>query len=208
MKRRDLTGMIFGRYTVLERLNVKESKWLCKCSCGNIREVYQANLVRNHSQSCGCLSVERISKLNLSHGLAQSPEYKVWRTMKARCYSPNNLKFKNYGGRGITICPEWLNSFAQFISDMGRRPSEKHSIDRIDVNGNYEPDNCKWSTPIEQGRNKRNTHYLDTEWGLISIAEASEKSGVKIGTIHRRIKYGFSGNDLFSKNNLNTNKPL
>ena len=150
----------------------------------------------------------KIGLLNYKHGLSNSPEHRVWKAIKTRCLNKNNHKYPDYGGRGITVCSEWINNFSQFLKDMGKRPDLSYSIDRINVDGNYEPSNCKSSTGKEQQRNKRNTKYIETEWGNISLVEASEKSGINYMTLKSRIKYGYTGKDLFNKNSLRTNLPL
>ena len=198
-------GERFGRYVVLDeaKSNNGKTKYLCKCDCGNIRAVYRANLIRRPNGSCGCISKERISKLNLKHGLSNTPEHNIWMTMKERCYNPKNHKYPIYGGKGIIVCTQWLNDFSRFIKDMGPRPSVKHSIDRIKVTGNYEPSNCKWSTATEQARNRTNNHIIETPWGTITIAEAAEKAGIKQATLSKRILKGFKG-DLFSQPKVNS----
>lgn len=197
-------GERFGKYVVLSGAepDAGKTKYLCRCDCGTVRAVYRNNLIRRPNGSCGCLSIERISKLNLKHGLSDTPEHNIWMTMKERCYNPKNHKYPIYGGKGIKVCERWLNNFSNFIEDMGKRPTVKHSIDRKDVLGNYEPDNCRWATATEQARNKTTNRIITTPWGEITVAEAAEKAGVKQHTIHKRIEYGFTGEDLFSKTRL------
>ena len=127
----------------------------CECSCGNIRAFRIDHLRSGASQSCGCLQKEIVSAANSTHGMSGSPEFYVWSTMIQRCTNTNHHKFPNYGGRGISICAAWLADFNSFYADMGPRPSSKHSIDRINNDGNYEPSNCRWATASQQVSNRR-----------------------------------------------------
>jgi hypothetical protein len=127
----------------------------CRCDCGTERAVSINSLKRGTSLHCGCLISSIITDMKTVHGGCGTPEYRSWAHLKERCLNPNNKDWKDYGGRGISVCERWLGSFAGFIADMGPRPSPKHSIDRIDVNGNYEPGNCRWADPVTQRNNQR-----------------------------------------------------
>lgn len=145
------TGVQFGRLRIIERLGTSKNGhaiWLCECSCGNTTAVFATNLRRNHTQSCGCLNTEAITK----HGLRNSPTYITWRCMLRRCFDKQHKHYHRYGGRGITVCKEWTD-FKAFVKDMGLRPAGK-TIDRKDNNGNYEKGNCRWATAEEQHLNK------------------------------------------------------
>lgn len=166
MKKLALIGQVFGRLTVIAEGETKRMgaaknpyrHWVCQCSCGQQCSVVGAKLAAGKTQSCGCLYRESIGNLSRTHGETGSKatkEYIAWAAMKARCYNPNGAKYAEWGGRGITVCRQWLGSYETFLADMGRAPSAKHSLDRIDVNGNYEPSNCRWATAAEQGNNKR-----------------------------------------------------
>lgn len=146
-----IIGETYGRWTVLND-ELPKQKVLCRCSCGVEREVHKPHLLRGKSKSCGCYKLERTTK----HGGTNSPEYHSWQAMKNRCLNPNHPAYHNYGGRGIGICDEWVNDFAKFLEDMGTRLVITQSLDRIDVDGNYEPSNCRWATCVEQNNNKRN----------------------------------------------------
>lgn len=151
----DLTGKRFGRLIVVSRSeNINRHKtWLCRCDCGVEKIIGSSNLIGG-TKSCGCLKRETIINIFTTHGMTKSPERMSWKAAKARCFNKNSDKYRDYGGRGITMCSRWVNSFQNFYDDMGVRPPGT-SLDRIDNDGNYEPGNCKWSTPKEQQRNRR-----------------------------------------------------
>lgn len=131
-----------------------------------------------------------------SHGLTNSEEYKIWCDMKTRCFNENHRNYKNYGARGITVCQEWVDSFEYFLAHMGSRPSKKHSVERSDSNGNYEPSNCRWATDKEQARNKRNNVYAVINGEKKLLVEWAEISGVPITAIRSRLLNGKTGEDL------------
>lgn len=153
----NLEGKRFGRWLVLHRAENRGKKvcWLCRCDCGKERRVSAWSLTSGESISCGCYNLELIT----THGMTNTPEFRAWNSMKQRCNNPNDKNYHNYGGRGISICDSWLDSFENFYSDMGKRP-DNHSIDRLDNDGNYCPENCKWVTMFEQNCNKRNNSEI------------------------------------------------
>ena len=155
-----MKGQRFGRLVVGEAtLKYGRKAWECTCDCGNRVTARANDLRRGMVKSCGCLKVDRITRLRRTHGETvggrHSPEYGIWGAMIQRCTNPNNKNFHHYGGRGIQVCQPWRDGFRAFLADMGRRPSSRHSIDRIDPDGNYEPGTCRWATQSVQVANRR-----------------------------------------------------
>jgi hypothetical protein len=193
----DRTGHVYGRWTLLERIPAKRA-YICKCQCGTVKAVQMTHLRAGRTKSCGCLERELASARAKTHGMSQSIEYRTWLRMRDRCSNPNAPHYECYGGRGIAVCERWANSFEDFYEDMGPRPSRGHSIDRIDVNGNYEPSNCRWATVEQQRRNTRANRFVQYLGKNVCIAEAAELSGIQSSTLLRRLKLGWKNDRLFS----------
>jgi hypothetical protein len=193
-KLKDLTGRRFGRLIVIGLGPARSGSrtWLCRCECGNTKAALSGNLRSGKTKSCGCIRVQANQERNTTHGLALTPEYRVWLHIKGRCHTPTDANYQNYGGRGISVCQRWRDSFESFYSDMGPRPSARHSIDRVDNNGNYEPGNCRWATKKVQCRNQRTSRLLTFGGKTMTAAEWGESGPIPTGTILMRIYRGWS----------------
>lgn len=187
----ELTGQRFGRLQVMCRVeNTKHDKrqWACTCDCGANTIVPTGQLRSGHTQSCGCL----ITEVNTKHGMHASPEYGIWGQMKARCNNPGTDKYERYGGRGITVCQRWQESFAAFHEDMGPRPSPEHTVERRENNGHYAPDNCYWATWHTQYRNRRQTVWLEFNGERLCQKDWCRRYNLDEGTFTARLKRGWT----------------
>jgi len=186
----------FGRYTVIKRMHgvkypAKEDHFfLCKCDCSNERIVRKQSLIQGTSKSCGCLQREIISKAHKTHGMSKTKEYKTWKYMMTRCHNKNYYAYNNYGGRGIEVCKNW-HKFINFYNDMGKKPSDEYSIERIDVNKGYNKENCKWLLKSEQSSNRRNNIIVSYKGKNTKLYDLKEKSAVEYKTLNKRLYRGW-----------------
>jgi hypothetical protein len=199
-------GDKFGRLTVVCYSHTNKHKnqvWLLRCACGGSATVTTAELRKSGTQSCGCLKRDTMAARNMATAIANnnSPElsgrsiadpdvrslYDVWKAMRQRCNNPNDKEYANYGGRGVKVCERWDRSFAAFLSDMGTRPSSKHSIDRENNEKGYEPGNMRWANPAQQVRNRRITRRVEYQGQLRSTADLADENGLAQGTLNGRL---------------------
>lgn len=192
----NITGNKYNRLTAI-KFSHKEghqnrAKWLFKCECGNKKIIDKGKVTGGYTRSCGCLLEEerkRFTERSTTHGLSggrkRTSEYMVWLSMRKRCLKPNDAGYKDYGGRGIKVCKRWLDSFPNFLEDMGDKPTKEHSIDRIDNDGNYEPSNCRWATRLQQGRNKRGVRLITIDGKTKCLAEWVEFLGLDQDEVNR-----------------------
>lgn len=164
----------------------RQYHWLCQCDCGNTSIVRGKSLIQGNTKSCGCLVYE---SRNVKHGMKKTRLYRIWSGMKSRCYTPSNPAYNRYGGRGISICQEWKSDFNAFYEwAKNNEYSENLSIDRIDVNGNYDPSNCRWSTPQQQSDNKRNNILITIDGITLDVQQWCDKIGIKRSTVNTRVR--------------------
>ena len=191
MNKLNLTGKVFNRLTVLREAPMRKQKsfWDCICICGNEVTVWGSALTTRQTQSCGCLQKERAAEAHRTHGMShvKSPEYCAWVNMKTRCYN-EKVADKDYFGKGITVCDRWLNSFENFYADMGKRPSNHHSIDRINNDKGYSPENCRWATLDIQATNKKRVVYYETNGIRKNLQEWSNYFGVHQANLMNTLK--------------------
>ena len=193
----DLTGQRFGKLVVMERTDnyitpkgTPIVRWICRCDCGKTVSIRGCSLRAGHSQSCGCLMREKTAELgNMStHGLSKTRLHKIWRGIKDRCLNTKSKDYPGYGGRGITVCAEWREDFMQFYAwSMTNGYGDDLSIDRIDNDNGYRPENCRWVTRDEQNRNKSNLKYIQINGDTNTLAEWCRQYDLPYHTVHQRI---------------------
>lgn len=201
MKPKDLIGKKFNRLLVIELAERKNNAivWKCRCDCGKITNVITANLTSGRVKSCGCLKDEKLIQRSTTHNQRHTKLYEVWKSIKQRCFNPNNISYKNYGGRGITICDDWRNSFSSFYEwSIQNGYSDKYSIDRIDNNGNYEPSNCRWVTRVIQANNTRTNKYITINNVTKSLADWVRTTNLSYNCVKTRLDCGWSPEDALT----------
>lgn len=192
----NLIGKRFGRLVVLQELEPikKHRRWLCKCDCGKTASIFQTCLTSGNTRSCGCLVGETAKRVHTTHGEnnKNSRLHSIWCGMLGRCRNTNNNRFSDYGGRGITVCEDWLDysTFKEWVVNNGY--SDTLTLDRINVNGNYEPNNCKWSTNIEQQNNMRSNVLIEYCGETLTLAQWSRRLNIRYGTLVNRRARGWS----------------
>ena len=187
-KASNLTGQRFSRLVVQSICRQDDSNrmhWLCLCDCGNTIVARADNLKQGLTRSCGCLRIETTGVGAVTHGMCGTSEYEIWKGIKKRCCVEDYIEFPQYGGRGITMCDEWKESFEAFYRDMGPRPSPEHSIDRRDNNKGYSKENCRWATLVEQANNRRDNLYFDFDGDRKTLTEWCREFGLN----YNRIRY-------------------
>lgn len=203
----DLTGRQFHYLTVLYRVPnkaPKRARWKCRCVCGREVEVDAKDLRRKdrHTMSCGCMKGKLIGERQQTHGMSRHPAWAVWHSMRQRCLDPSHKAYHNYGGRGITICTDWLNSFEAFWQDMGPSYQPGLDLDRIDNSKGYSPENCRWTTRKINSRNRRTNRVIDTPLGRMTVSELSERIGIGETTLLYRLDHGWPTESLCTRPNV------
>lgn len=201
-RKRNWTGVVQGKLTVLGeggRDRHGNVMWLCRCECG--AEVHKSNNILNGGvKSCGVsCGVAESNAARAVHGMCRSKEYRAWTGMKKRCLNPSTTHYASYGGRGITVHPPWVDSFEAFLSDVGYAPSPKHSLDRIDVDGNYDPENVRWATPKVQSNNRRVTLSAEFRGADTPLADIARIAGIPYNQVFYRYQRGLRGEELITR---------
>ncbi len=211
---KDITGSRFGKLSVLRIADKKggEYRWLCACDCGKTTVSFGSSLRGGQSKSCGCVAANKakerwrnptpdmiraFSEANTKHGMSRHPAFQAWCDMRQRCNRPQHKWYPSYGGRGITICDSWQNSFEAFWSDMGSTWAKGRQLGRIDNDGPYSPDNCRWETPMQQQSNKSNNRFIDTPGGRMTISQAARAFGLSFGLLSHRLNQGYPMERMF-----------
>lgn len=186
----DLTGQKFGRLTVIQRAENRNGKtmWMCQCDCGNEKITQTMNLTHGDTKSCGCLQKETIKEIASTHKKSKTKLYRVYLHIKERCSNPSSKSYSDYGGRGISVCDEWLDSYEKFM-DWSYENGYKDGlqIDRMDNDGNYEPSNCRWTDRVTQANNRRNNNFIEFNGEKRTLSEWEKETGIGQSTIWARI---------------------
>lgn len=203
--KQEMIGRRFGRLTVIAESEKKsknrQTRWVCQCDCGTIAPSVNGSHLRSGiTKSCGCFKREETIKRNFRHGLSYTRIHKIWEGMKTRCYNPKNRYFNHYGGRGITVCDEWMESLQSFHDwAMKNGYSDNLSIDRKDTNGNYCPENCRWVDMKTQQNNRRTNILVEINGKTQTLSQWATETGVKYRTLHARYRKGWTGENLIRK---------
>jgi hypothetical protein len=188
----DLTGKRFGMLQAIELHDApgsrKALRWRCLCDCGATVLIGGDSLRTGNSQSCGCVRKQRFANMITKHGGHGTPEYIAWQGMLDRCHNPKNKRYHRYGMRGIGVCDRWRHSFDNFLADMGKKPSAFHSIDRVENDGNYHPNNCRWATKSEQANNTSTNRVLDICGQKLSVSDAARAMGVDRNSLWKKVR--------------------
>jgi hypothetical protein len=201
---RDFTGQTFGALLAIQPSHAdgRKTHWLFQCTCGKrvvkVGTDVTKEVKRGGTPNCGCMTKALMSKAHTRHGMSKHPAFAVWRSMLDRCRLPTHQAWKNYGGRGITVCTRWQESFENFWGDMGHTYRHGLTLDRLDNNKGYGPENCEWRTYFAQASNRRGNVVLETPWGNISIQRAADLSGIKRTTLSYRLAKGWPQDRVFS----------
>lgn len=195
-------GDKFGRWTIID-FDDNKKKVICKCDCGKIKSVWKNNLTTGKTLSCGCLISETTAKRNYKHGGTKTRLYNVWSNMKGRCYDPHDTRYQNYGARGITVCDEWMNfaNFREWAMMTGYKNDAKYgecTLERINVNGNYYPDNCRWATIKEQNFNRSSNKILEYKGKKQTLTEWEHEIGCNSYVIGNRLRKGWTVEEALS----------
>ena len=209
----DLVGQKFGKLTVIKKDEIKTIKgkytyWVCECECGSVKSIYQGSLRNGKTTSCGCYGKKQRLKAKTKHGLSHTRIKRIYHNMLSRCYNPKTPKFKNHGGRGIKVCDEWLgeNGFINFVNwAMSNGYDEELTLDRIDNDGDYSPDNCRWADEETQHKNRRITLYIEYNGEKKTVQEWSKELGISENTIYYRYYHGYTPEEILYKGKLKRN---
>jgi hypothetical protein len=201
LKTIDMTGFTINGVLVIAKAKSKQGRaaWLCRCACGADFHAVGTSLRMGTTKGCMLCGKANVIESATKHGLVGTREYNSYNAMKSRCLHPSNKRYSRYGGRGISVCTRWLESFANFIEDMGMQPSRDHSIERINRDGNYEPGNCVWASKAVQANNRSNNTVIEIEGRTQTMTQWARESGVNRTVILRRMKRGLTGAPLIKK---------
>lgn len=201
-RRPEVIAMVGQRFNHLQAVDLGRPGFIkALCDCGKLVEVRAADL-RRRAKSCGCKTSRLQAATHITHGLSGRPEYETWKGIRQRCQNPNNPSFHHYGGRGITLCARW-QSFENFLSDMGPRPTPKHTVERKNNDGNYEPDNCVWATIVDQRNNTRRNRLVTIDGVTRTVSQWARESGHPPDRLLDRLKRGWTPDELLGPKRVN-----